>query len=145
MPYSDIVAKLKNNTYTIDVLFNHLYTMATETNSNASKPKEAKRVFTLADIKSNKENALLSAVACIPGISVVIFFVEKNDVFTRYMAAQYSLLCLLYFIVWIPVIGWLIPLFMLIMTIVGAIKAYKGERFDIPVVSKIAVDIVNKF
>lgn len=114
--------------------------MATET-----KAKEAKRVVTLEDIKFNKENALLAAVACIPGISIVIFFIETKDVFVRYLAAQYSLLCLLYLVTWIPIIGWLIPLFILIVTIMGAVKAYKGERFDLPVISKLAVNIVNKF
>lgn len=111
---------------------------------STAKAKEARRVVTHSDIKFNKENALLAALACVPGVSVVIYFIEKDDLFVKYYAAQYSLFLLLYLVVWIPIVGWLLPLFILIMTIMGAIKAYKGEKWDIPVVSKIAIDIMNK-
>ncbi|MCK9368434.1 hypothetical protein M0R04_00430 [Candidatus Dojkabacteria bacterium] len=120
-------------------------TSTSESTTSTATPKEAKRVVSLNDIKFNKENAILAAVACIPGIAIILFFVEKKDLFVRYHAAQYALLSLLYLIVWIPIIGWILPLLILVATIVGAIKAYKGERFDLPLASGWAISLMNRF
>ena len=119
--------------------------MAKSTTESTTTPKEANRVVSLNDIKFNKDNALLAAVACIPGISIIIFFVEKKDLFVRYHAAQYSILCLLYLVAWIPVIGWILPFVILVVSIVGIVKTYKGDRFDLPAVSGWALSLMNRF
>lgn len=118
--------------------------MATKATSEGVK--EAKRVVTLEDIKFNKENAVLAAVACIPVVAIVLFFVEKKDLFVRYYAAQFMLITLgLIVLSFIVCIAPIVNLVGLVLTIMGALKAYKGERWDIQYVSKYALDLINKY
>ena len=119
--------------------------MAKSTTESTATPKEAKRVISLNDIKFNKENALISAVACIPGISIIVFFIEKKDLFVRFYAAQFSLLSLLFLIVWFPILGQLLYFGMLVVAVIAAIKAYKGERWDLPVVGGWAISLMDRF
>lgn len=126
--------------------------------------KNAQRQVSLADIKFNKENALMAAISCIPIVGAIVFFIEKKDLFVRYFAAQYGLLfvvglalgVLSGFIGLIPVINILYALVAvcvspllglagLILVVVGALKAYKGERFDIPVLSDWALKLMSQF
>ncbi|HVX92661.1 MAG TPA: DUF4870 domain-containing protein [Candidatus Dojkabacteria bacterium] len=123
----------------------------------ATSTKSAQRVVSLSDIKFNKDNAVLAALSCIPIVGAVVFFVEKKDLFVRYYAAQYGLLILWFPIAFvlglIPVIGWIIGLCVLplaglgilILVILGALKAYKGERFDIPMLSDWALKLMSMY
>src|SRR5690554_1738714 len=127
-----------------------------------AKVKSAKRQVSLKDISFNKENALMAALSCIPIVGAIVFFVEKKDLFVRYYAAQYGLLVVAgialsllgAFIGLIPVINVIfaivaacvspiIGLGMFALVVVGALKAYKGERFDIPVVSEWALRLMS--
>ena len=119
--------------------------------------KSAQRVVSLGDIKFNKDNAVLAALSCIPIVGAVVFFVERKDLFVRYYAAQYGLLILLIpvemVLAVIPIIGWIIGLCLLplaglgilILVILGALKAYKGERFDVPVLSEWALKLMSMY
>lgn len=128
------------------------------------KAKEAVRQVSLNDIKFNKDNAMMAAVSCIPVVGAVVFFIEKKDLFVRYYAAQYGLLFvagLAFSVVsvilgMIPVINvifgilsiCLSPILIIgsfVLVIMGAMKAYKGERYDVPVLSKYALQIMSKF
>jgi uncharacterized membrane protein len=113
--------------------------------TEGTTPKEAKRVVSLNDIKFTKENALLSAVACIPGIAIIVFFVEKKDLFVRFYAAQFSILSLVFLVAWFPFLGQILYLGMLVVAVIAAIKAYKGERWDLPAVSGWAISLMNRF
>lgn len=120
------------------------------------KVKEATRQVSLDDIKFNKDNALMAALSCIPLIGAVVFFVEKKDLFVRYYAAQFGLLLFVGVVMMIlglvPVVNLimaclspLIGLGLFILVVVGAMRAYKGERFDIPVLSTYALMLMNRF
>lgn len=115
--------------------------------------KEAVRQVSFEDIKFNKENALMAALSCIPVVGAIVFFVEKKDLFVRYYAAQFGLLLLVFPLTFvlgvIPVLGWcmipLINLAVFVGVVVGALKAYKGERFDMPLVSGWALKLMSQF
>lgn len=108
--------------------------------------KDAKRVISLEDIKFNKENAVLAAVACIPVVAIVLFFVEKKDLFVRYYAAQYAVLTLVMIVLsFVVCIAPFVNLIGLVLTILGALKAYKGERWDMPKISDWALSLMNKY
>jgi len=117
------------------------------TASGSSKKKQ----LTLDDIKFNEENKVLAMIACIPIVGLVLLFVEEKDNFVRYIAAQYIVLYVIILlgvvIYWIPCLGWIIGLTValinVVLLIVGLIKGYKGERFDIPVVSSLALTLLN--
>lgn len=121
-----------------------------------AKVKDAKRQVSLEDIKFNKDNALMAAVSCIPLIGLVMFFVERKDLFVRYHATQFGILFIVSLamgpLAAVPVLNVIIaclsPLLFLalvVLTVVGALKAYKGERYDVPVVSKFALQLMNQF
>jgi uncharacterized membrane protein len=110
-----------------------------------AEEKQAKKVYTLEEIKFNEANKVMAILACFPLIGLILFFVEKEDKFVRYMGAQFVILGVVsMFIGIIPVIGWLLagPV-MWILIIIGMVKASKGERFDIPVVSEWALKLMG--
>jgi uncharacterized membrane protein len=114
-----------------------------------AEEKSAKRVYTLEEITFNEENKTMAILSCIPIIGLVMMFVEKDDQFVRYMGAQFTLVGALEFVAIIPVLGWIIaPLLMpviVILVIIGMVKASKGERFDVPVISKWALKLMGAF
>lgn len=116
---------------------------------------EAKKIYTLEEITFNEKNKTNAILACIPVIGLVMLFVEKEDLFVKYMGAQFTVILLgyvvLFIIAMIPVIGWIlsllvIPLFGLasfIAMIMAMVKTSKGERFDVPVASKYALKVMG--
>jgi uncharacterized membrane protein len=125
----------------------------TETKSEP-KAKEATRVITLEDIKFNEANKGMAIVSCIPIVGAIIFFIEKKDFFVRYYAAQFGSLIIvgiaLTIMMAIPVlnilVACLLPIFSIavfVLMIVGMVKASNGNRFDIPVISDLALKMMN--
>jgi len=125
--------------------------MAEQKITEPTKPLNAKKVIDHKDIVFKAENKTTAVISCIPPISIVMFFVEREDLFVRYMAAQYTLLSvvpfLAIFIVWVPCIGQLITLTvavaLMVMIIVGIVKVSQGVKFDIPVVKDLAIKLMN--
>lgn len=115
-----------------------------------AEEKQAKKVYTLEEIKFNETNKVMAILACIPLIGLILFFVEKEDKFVRYMGAQFTILWVVSFIISIiPVIGWLlvipVTILMWVVIILGMVKVFKGERFDIPGVSPWALKLMGAF
>ncbi len=124
--------------------------MAEETTS-----KKAEKVYTLEDIKFNEANKTMAILACIPIIGLVLLFTEKEDKFVRYMGAQFTIAgavsIALGVLMIIPVLGvligivnWLFGMAVFVMMIVSMVKASKGERFDLPVISGFALKLMAK-
>jgi uncharacterized membrane protein len=108
-----------------------------------AEEKKAKKIFTLDEIKYNEKNQWMGVLACIPIVGLILMFVEKDDNFVRYMGAQYTLVGVLQFFSWVPVIGWLLAPLTIVLIIVGMVKAYKGERFDVPVITGLALKLLS--
>ncbi|MGI6484377.1 MAG: DUF4870 domain-containing protein [Candidatus Dojkabacteria bacterium] len=110
-----------------------------------AKETNAKKVYTLDEIKYNEANKAMAIVAWIPLVGFILLLVEKKDEFVRYNGAQATLLGVLQFMAWIPIIGWLIAPICLVLIIVGMVKSAKGERFDIPLISDLALKVMGLF
>ena len=108
-----------------------------------AEEKKAKKIFTLEEIKYNEKNQWMSVLACIPIVGLILMLVEKEDNFVRYIGAQYTLVGVLQLFSWIPLIGWLVAPITVILIIIGMVKAYKGERFDVPVLSDLALKLLS--
>jgi len=108
-----------------------------------AEEKKAKKIFTLEEIKYNEKNQWMGVLACIPIVGLIFIFVEKDDNFVRYMGAQYALVGVLQLFTWVPIIGWLLAPLTLVLIIIGMVKAYKGERFDVPVISGLALKLLS--
>lgn len=116
-----------------------------------TKVVEAKKQISLEDVKFNEKNKTMAILAWLGLIGTVLYFVEKDDHFVRYIGAQSTIVFLVVMVLsiilgFIPVVGCLTPflaLGSLVVSIMGMVKASKGERFDIPVVSGWALMIMN--
>ncbi len=78
---------------------------------------------------------------------LIFLLIEKENQFVRFHAIQSIalnvVLWVLYIILWfIPIIGWIINIFLaigiFILWIVCMYKAYKGEKFKLPVIGNFA-------
>lgn len=110
-----------------------------------AETKKAKKVYTLGDIKFNEANKAMAIIAWFPIIGLILLLVEKKDDFVRYNGAQATLIGIAEMFAWIPFIGWLIAPVGLVLMIVGMVKSASGERFDIPVLSDLALKIMGLF
>lgn len=121
------------------------------------KAKEAKLQVKFEDIKFNEENKVKAILACIPIVGLILLFVEKDDQFVRYYAAQYTIIgaigmvlpIVVGIIAIVPVIGWilaclspLVGLGVLVVIIMGMIKANNGEKFQIPLIHEYAIKLM---
>lgn len=107
-----------------------------------AEEKKAKKVYTLEEIRFNEANKTMSILACIPIVGLVLFFTEKEDLFVRYIGAQYTIISVLLAFSELPIIGWLFSPLVFALVVVGMIKTSKGERFDIPLVSEWVLKIM---
>ena len=108
-----------------------------------AEEKQAKKVYTLEEIKFNEANKVMAIVSCIPLIGLILMFVEKDDLFVKYHGAQFTLVGVLQFLTWIPLIGWLMLPVTFVLIIMGMVKTSKGERFDVPVISGLGLKLMS--
>ena len=128
-----------------------------ESSQNKSNTSE-KKCVTLESIVFNPDNKIVAVFACIPIVGLILLFVEKNDQFVRYMGSQFAILgavvlglsLLSMFVIIIPIfnifIGALVgvsSIAMWVIIVIGAIKSYQGNRFDIPVIKDWAIKLMN--
>ncbi|MBX4205185.1 MAG: hypothetical protein KW788_03310 [Candidatus Doudnabacteria bacterium] len=77
------------------------------------------------------------------GILVIIpLIVAKNDPFVKYHVKQGLVLLVLEvigsFVFWIPILGWLLWLFTLVLVVIGILNVTKGKQQPLPVLGKYA-------
>jgi uncharacterized membrane protein len=110
----------------------------------ATKETKSAVVFGLPE---NTAGALCYLVGWLTGL--LFLLVEKKNKFVRFHAMQ-SLLFFasLTIIGFVPVIGWLLSPFVMIVGfvvwLVSIYKAYSGEHFELPIVGKIAKEQLEK-
>lgn len=111
----------------------------------------AKKQVSLEDIKFNEKNKTMAILSWIGLVGTVMFFVEKEDNYVRYVGAQSTLVWLIVLVLSsllaltgiLACISLLLSFASLGVMIYGMIKTSKGERWDIPVVSGWAIKIMN--
>jgi len=84
------------------------------------------------------DSNLMAALSYVWILSIVMLIIKKDDEFVKFHARQGLILFIASFIGVIPVIGWFIWLVVVVLDIVGFIKALSGERYKMPVVGDIA-------
>ena len=74
-----------------------------------------------------------------PIIAIVVLFVEpyKDEKFVKFHAVQAIVVGILYLIAgaiaWIPLIGWILWIVPVVLAIMGLVKAFQGEYWEMPV------------
>ena len=106
---------------------------------------------TALGIDENIEGLLCYVLGWITGI--VFLVLEKENKFVRFHAMQSLATFLVLFIIlviigMIPVVGWvisiLISIFMLLLWLFLMYKAFKGERYKLPIVGEFAEKQIGK-
>ena len=96
----------------------------------------------MAEQLSN-DSKLFAALSYLWLLSIVMLILKKDDEFVKFHAKQGTVIFIASIILWfIPIIGWLMQIAVLIGVVIGFLKAYSGERFKMPVVGDLA-DKIN--
>ncbi|MFH0955918.1 MAG: hypothetical protein V1801_01735 [Candidatus Falkowbacteria bacterium] len=93
--------------------------------ANETTPNRA----TDPDIEKNKTVAALSYVWI---LFLIPLLGKKNSKFCQFHAKQGLILCLLSFLSWFPLIGWLLGLAIIVIAIMGILKCLEGAWWKIP-------------
>ncbi len=98
----------------------------------------------------NEDSNILAMLSYLWILSVVFYIIKKDeDDFVVFHARQGMVLLgasiVLFFLGFIPLLGWLVGFFgwiaIIVLSIIGMIKAYQGERYNIPGVGDLAKKI----
>lgn len=105
----------------------------------AAPTAEVKKMnFDQKDIADNKFVAALSYVGL---LFLVPLLVKKESPFSQFHAKQGLVLCIAFFLLsFIPVLGWLVSLVLLVIDIIALVKTLSGQAWEIPLVG----DVVKK-
>ncbi|MDD5438109.1 MAG: DUF4870 domain-containing protein [Patescibacteria group bacterium] len=109
---------------------------------NTGAPAPTKIHFDQHDVDENK---VLAALSYIWILFLVPLLAKKDSKFCKEHAKQGLIMFIVWivasFVIWIPLIGWLLGLALLIVDIVAFVKALQGEFWEIPVIGPLR----NKF
>jgi len=87
----------------------------------------------------SNDSKLFAALSYLWLLSVVMLVLKKDDEFVKFHAKQGTVIFVVSIILWfIPIIGWLLQIAVLIAVVIGFLKAYSGERFKLPVIGDLA-------
>ena len=120
----------------------------TQTTTKAKKTTQASKPVATTSPKSSDKNTGMAIVA------YFLFFVPlltdaKDDPFVKFHVKQSIVLLILVVISWfiwiIPVIGWLLgvvmPIFILVLWVIGIINAASGKEKPLPLIGQFAEKI----
>ena len=97
--------------------------------------------------KKSDEGKIIEILSYITWVGLVIAIVlniEKKNEFGKFHIRQALLIMIIWliavFIIWIPVIGWIIGILLFVLWLLGLIYAIQGQKKEIPVIGKLAQD-----
>lgn len=100
-----------------------------------NKPAETK------PMSSASETRILAALSYLSIVSVVMYVLKKDDEYIRFHARQGMVLFAASLLWIVPIVGWIVGMVAFVLALIGALKAYMGEKFKIPVVGDLAEKI----
>ena len=83
------------------------------------------------DIEKNKTVAVLSYVWI---LFLIPLLGKKHSKFCQFHAKQGLILFLLSFLSWLPLIGWLLGIALIVVSVIGIMKTLEGGWFKVPYV-----------
>ncbi|MFA7253359.1 MAG: hypothetical protein WC107_02285 [Patescibacteria group bacterium] len=96
----------------------------------------------MKSIRDIEENKALAALSYIWILFLVPLLLKRDSTFAQYHAKQGLILFLVWtiigFIFWLPIIGWLLGLGVIILFVIGMINALTGKMQPLPIIGKYA-------
>ncbi|MFA5107863.1 MAG: hypothetical protein WC497_06120 [Patescibacteria group bacterium] len=90
----------------------------------------------------SQDDKLMGALSYLWILSVVMLIVKKDSAFVKFHATQGLILFVVSIIFWfIPIVGWILNLGVVILVIIGFLKALSGEQWEMPVIGLLAKKI----
>ncbi|OQA36580.1 MAG: Chloroplast import component protein (Tic20) [Parcubacteria group bacterium ADurb.Bin326] len=83
----------------------------------------------------SQDDKLWAALSYLWIVSLIVLSARKGNEYVRYHADQGALLFALSFIGLIPVIGWIVSIFVLVLMVLGLVKSLQGEKWPLPLLS----------
>jgi uncharacterized membrane protein len=94
------------------------------------------------DSKDIEDNKLIAALGYVWILCLIPLLLKKESKFAQFHGKQGLALFIVeivgWLIYWIPFIGWLFGVLVLVMAIIGFVKALSGEYWELPVVGSFA-------
>lgn len=91
------------------------------------------------------ETRIMAAISYVWILCLVPLLLKRDNEYVMYHAKQGLVLFIIEvlgsFIFWIPVIGWLLWIAVVVLAIMGFLAALQGKRTDLPVISTLAKKI----
>ena len=96
-----------------------------------------------SEIVDIDESKLLAALSYVGVLVLVPLLVRRDDAFVRWHAKQGLVLLIgmvmaLLAVVWVPVIGNVLFLVLLVVSVIGLVQALLGRRWKIPIIGQVA-------
>lgn len=89
-----------------------------------------------------EENKVMAALSYVWILSIIFLLVKKDSPFVQFHAKQGVVIFAASFILgFIPIIGWLLDIVLLVLAIMGIINAWQGKSVKLPIISTIAEQI----
>ncbi len=90
----------------------------------------------------SQDDKLMGALSYLWILSVVMLIVKKESPFVKFHATQGLILFVVSIIFWfIPIVGWILNIGVVILVIIGFLKALSGEQWEMPVIGLLAKKI----
>ena len=99
--------------------------------------KETREKKTLDKDKDIEENKIIAALSYVWILCLVPLLLKRDSKFAQFHAKQGLVLFIIevfasFFLMWLPVVGQLVALALLIISVVSFVKALSGEWWKIP-------------
>lgn len=112
--------------------------MENQNSQNANQSKQGNQ----APKNDVEENRVLAAVSYLWVVSVIVMIIKKDSKFAMWHAKQGLILFIAALIVsWIPVVGWILNILVLVAIIIGLTKALDRQWYKLPLIGDLAEKI----
>jgi uncharacterized membrane protein len=95
--------------------------------------------------KDVEENKLVAALSYLGFLVAVPLFLKRESPYCQFHAKQGLALLIVWiigsFVFWFPFIGWAAALVVFVLNIIGLVKAFQGEKWEMPIIGDLAKKI----
>lgn len=95
--------------------------------------------------KDTEENKLVAALSYLGVLVAVPLFLKRESPFCQFHAKQGLALLIVWiigsFVFWFPLIGWAAAIAVFVLNVIGLVKAFQGEKWEMPVIGDLAKKI----